>query len=361
MSKITPQPGIMEIALYEGGQSHVEGVTNVLKLSSNENPYGPSPKVTAAIAAAAAEVHRYPNTDHLPLRQAIGEVHGLDPAQIICGVGSDEVLQFLCQAYAGPGDEVLHTEHGFAMYPILAHAVGATPVVATERERVTDVDALLAACTERTRLVFIANPNNPTGTMIGGNEVARLADGLPEGAILVLDGAYAEFAPGYDGGVSLIEGRDNVFMTRTFSKLYGLGGLRIGWGYGPKPIIDVLARIRQPFNLSEVQMAAAIAALRDREYTAHCVAENARLRVWLAEQLATLGVPSDTSLTNFVLARFANTAEAEAVDMHLKSRGVIVRRVASYGLPHCLRITVGDEAGCARVIDGIRSFREGRA
>ena len=361
MTKITPQPGIMDIALYEGGQSHVEGVSDILKLSSNENPFGPSPKAKAAIAAAAAEVHRYPNTDHAPLREAIGEVHGLDPERIICGVGSDEVLQFLCQAYAGPGDEVLHTKHGFAMYRILGLAAGATPVEAPERERVTDVDALLAACTERTRLVFIANPNNPTGTMIGGNELARLADGLPEGAILVLDGAYAEFVDGYDGGVSLVDARDNVFMTRTFSKLYGLGGLRIGWGYGPKAIIDVLARIRQPFNLSEIQMSAAIAAIRDRDYTERCLAENARLRVWLSEQLAALGISSDTSLTNFVLARFTDRAEAEAVDDFLKSRGVIVRRVAGYGLPNCLRITVGDATGCQRVIDGIRAFQEARA
>ncbi len=361
MPTITPQPGIMDIALYEGGQSHVDGVSDILKLSSNENPFGPSPKAKQAISEAVSEVHRYPNTDHAPLREAIGEVHGLDPERIICGVGSDEILQFLCQAYAGPGDEVVHTEHGFAMYRILGLAAGATPVEAPERERVTDVDALLAVCTERTKLVFIANPNNPTGTMIGGNDMARLADGIPEGAILVLDGAYAEFVDGYDGGVSLVDARDNVIMTRTFSKLYGLGGLRIGWGYGPKEIIDVLKRIRQPFNLSEIQMAAAIAAIRDRDYAARCVAENARMRVWLSEQLAALGIPSDTSLANFVLARFADQQEAEAVDAHLKSCGVIVRRVAGYGLPNCLRITVGDEAGCQRVIDGIRSFQESRA
>ncbi|MFV0335689.1 MAG: histidinol-phosphate transaminase [Tropicimonas sp.] len=360
MTQITPQPGILDIALYEGGQSRIEGVSDILKLSSNENPFGPSPDVRAAIAGAIADVHRYPNTDHAPLRETIGAVHGLDPARIICGVGSDEVLQFLAQAYAGPGDEVLHTEHGFAMYPILAHAVGATPVEVPERERVTDVDALLAACTERTKLVFIANPNNPTGTMIGAQEVERLAAGLPEGALLVLDGAYAEFVDGFDGGAGLVDRRDNVFMTRTFSKLYGLGGLRIGWGYGPKAIIDVLMRIRQPFNLSQVQMEAAIAAMRDRDHAARCVAENARLRVWLRRELAGLGIPSDPSFGNFLLARFADRTEAEAADDHLKSRGVIVRRVGGYGLPHCLRITVGDEAGCARVADGLRSFREGR-
>ncbi len=361
MTQITPQPGIMDIALYESGESHVEGVSDILKLSANENPFGPSPRAKEAIAASIAQVSRYPNTDHAPLRAAIGEVHGLDPARIICGVGSDEIITFLCQAYAGPGDEVLHTEHGFAMYPISARAAGATPVVARERERVTDVDALLAACTERTKLVFIANPNNPTGTMIGGNEMARLADGLPDGAILVIDGAYAEFVSGYDGGIGLATQRDNVFMTRTFSKLYGLGGLRIGWGYGPKAIIDVLNRIRGPFNLSELQMAAAEAAVRDRDYAERCMAENARMRVWLSEQLAALGIPSDTSLANFVLARFADKAEAEAVDKHLRSLGVIVRRVAGYGLPNCLRMTVGDEAGCKRLIDGVRSFQETRS
>ncbi|WP_116131467.1 histidinol-phosphate transaminase [Tropicimonas sp. IMCC34043] len=357
MTAIKPQPGILEIALYQGGQSRIEGVEDVLKLSSNENPFGASPKTKQAIADAIAEVHRYPNTDHGPLRQAIGEVHGLDPDRIICGVGSDEVIQFLCQAYAGPGDEVLHTEHGFAMYRISALAAGATPVEVRERERVTDVDALLDAVTPQTRLVFIANPNNPTGTMIGGNEVARLAAGLPEGAILVLDGAYAEFVEGFDGGAALVDARDNVFMTRTFSKLYGLGGLRIGWGYGPRAIIDVLNRIRQPFNLSELQMAAAIAAVQDRDWAERCRIENARMRVWLAEELAALGVASDTSLANFVLARFADAAEAEAADAHLKSLGVIVRRVAGYKLPNCLRITVGDEAGCRRVVEGVKSFR----
>ncbi|RYH09270.1 histidinol-phosphate transaminase [Tropicimonas sp. IMCC6043] len=360
MTKITPQPGIMEIALYEAGEARVEGVRDILKLSANENPFGPSPDAKEAIAATIGQVHRYPNTDHGPLRRAIGEIHGLDPERIICGVGSDEIITFLCQAFAGPGDEVLHTEHGFAMYPISARAAGATPVVAKERERVADVDALLAACTERTKLVFLANPNNPTGTMIGGNEMTRLADGLPEGAILVIDAAYAEFVGEYDGGAGLATTRDNVVMTRTFSKLYGLGGLRIGWGYGPKPIIDVLNRIRGPFNLSEMQMAAAEAALRDRSWAERCITENTRLRAWLSHELAALGIPSDTSCANFILARFADRAEAEAVDLHLKSLGVIVRRVAGYGLPQCLRITVGDEAGCKRVVDGIRSFQEGR-
>ena len=221
---IRPQPGILDIALYRGRGGHVAGVANALKLSSNENPFGPSDKAKEAFSRSVHQLHRYPNTDHAALRSAIAEVHGLDAGRVICGVGSDEIIHFLCQAYAGPGDEVLFTEHGFLMYRISAMAAGATPVEVPERERTTDVDALLAACTKRTRLVFIANPNNPTGTMIRSAEVARLADGLPPQAILVLDGAYAEYVDGYRWRLALIETRENVVMTRTFSKIYGLGG-----------------------------------------------------------------------------------------------------------------------------------------
>jgi histidinol-phosphate aminotransferase len=357
MTKITPQPGIMKIDLYVGGEAHVKGVTEVVKLSSNENPFGPGDKAREAFSRSAQTLHRYPSTDHGPLRAAIGEVHGLDPERIICGVGSDEIITFLCQAYAGRGDEVLYTEHGFGMYKISALAAGATPVEVKERERVTDVDALLAGATERTRLVFIANPNNPTGTMIGENEFARLADGLPDGAILVLDGAYAEYVEGFDGGAGLVEGRDNVVMTRTFSKLYGLGGLRVGWGYGPRAIIDVLNRVRGPFNLSGPALATAEAAVRDQAWAGKCRDENTRLRAWLAKVLADHGVPSDTSFANFILARFASREEAEACDEFLKSQGLIVRRVAGYNLPQCLRITIGDEASCARVAQAVGQFK----
>ncbi|MWD26630.1 histidinol-phosphate transaminase [Aquicoccus sp. SCR17] len=359
--QIEPQPGIMEIALYQGGQSHVDGVTNVVKLSSNENPFGPSEATLEAYRRAAYELHRYPSSDHAALREAIAEVHGLDPARIICGAGSDEVIAFLCQCYAGPGTEVIHTEHGFAMYRISALAAGATPVEVKERERVTDVDAILAAVTDATRLVFIANPNNPTGTMIGEAEVARLADALPPHVLLVLDGAYAEYVEGFDGGAALVDARENVVMTRTFSKLYGLGGLRIGWGYGPAAVIDVLNRVRGPFNLSSAALAAAEAAVRDRAYAERCREENARLRQWLAEALAGHGVPCDTSMANFILARFADADEAEACDAYLKSQGLIVRKVGGYNLPHCLRITVGDESSCRQVAHAIGRFKAGAA
>ena len=354
---IRPQPGILEIAPYVAGKAGGTGQQNVVKLSSNENPFGPSDKAKEAYLKTVHDLHRYPSTDHAALRAAIAEVHGLDAARVICGVGSDEILQFIAQAYAGPRDEVVFTEHGFLMYRILAHAVGATPIEVKERERVTDVDAILAACGPRTKLVFIANPNNPTGTMISAAEVERLAAGLPKQALLVLDGAYAEYVEGFDAGLSLVEARSNVFMTRTFSKIYGLGGLRVGWGYGPAEVIDVLNRIRQPFNLSPGQMEAAEAAVRDQDYVAKCRAENARMRGWLASALAELGVPSDVSSGNFVLARFASPEEAEACDSFLQAQGLIVRRVAGYNLPACLRITVGDEASCRRVAHAVAQFK----
>lgn len=356
-SQISAQPGIMQIAPYEGGKATLSGVDNVIKLSSNENPLGASEIAIEAVLRAARTMHRYPSTDHRSLRDAIGAAHGLDPDRVICGAGSDEIIAFLCQAFAGPGDEVVYTEHGFAMYRISALAAGATPVEVPERDRVTDVDAILAGCTDRTRLVFIANPNNPTGTMIGEAEVARLAEGLPPKVLLVLDGAYAEYVDGFDAGAALVEARDNVVMTRTFSKLYGLGGMRIGWGYGPSAIIDVLNRIRGPFNLSATALAAAEAAIGDTDYVTHCRAENAKWRAWLADALAASGVPSDTSCANFILARFSDQHEAESCDEYLQSQGLIVRRVAGYKLPNALRITVGDEIACRRVASAIATFK----
>jgi histidinol-phosphate aminotransferase len=244
------------------------------------------------------------------------------------------------------------------MYKIASLAAGAKPVVAKERERTTDVDAVLAAVTPKTRIVFIANPNNPTGTMIGGNELRRLADALPKSVLLVLDSAYAEFEPDHDGGASLIaEGRKNIVMTRTFSKLFGLGGVRVGWAYAHPDIIDAIMRIRGPFNLSEPQQAAAIAALADEDHIERTLSETARLRVWLAKALAEVGVPSDPSHANFILARFKDAAEAEACDAFLQKEGLIVRGVASYGLPHCLRITIGDEASCRRVAHAVAQFK----
>ncbi|WP_295043911.1 histidinol-phosphate transaminase [uncultured Paracoccus sp.] len=360
MTQITPQPGIMDIALYVSGESKLAGHDRVLKLSSNENPLGCSDKARAAYVAAASDLHRYPNTDHAPLRRAIAEIHGLDPDRIICGVGSDEVLQFVVQAFAGTGDEVITTQHGFSMYPILARMVGAVPVTVPEAERRVDVDAILDAVTDRTRVVFIANPANPTGTMLTPDEVQRLAEGLPPAALLVHDGAYTEFAAGADGGAGLVDRHPNVIMTRTFSKIHGLGGLRIGWGYAARDIIDVLNRIRQPFNLSNAQMAAAEAAIRDTAFRDHCADLNARMRDRLRNSLIQMGVGCDESFANFVLARFADPATAESADAALRADGILVRRVAGYGLPAALRITVGDEDGVTRVIDTLGRFMADR-
>ncbi|MFQ5623570.1 MAG: histidinol-phosphate transaminase [Paracoccaceae bacterium] len=356
--EITPKPGILEISPYVGGDSSLASGNRVTKLSSNENPLGPSPKAVEEYHAAAGDLARYPDGSHADLRAAIAEVNGLDADRVICGAGSDEIISFLCNTYAGAGDEVIHTEHGFGMYRISALAAGATPVEVPEKERTTDVDGLLAACTERTRLVFIANPNNPTGTMIGEAEVARLAGGLPARALLVLDGAYAEYVADFDAGLALVEARDNVVMTRTFSKIYGLAALRVGWGYGPAPVIDALNRVRGPFNLSSAAQAAAQAAVLDTGRTEFCREENARWREWLAGELATAGVPSDPSRANFILARFGDPAQAERCDTWLRRRGVIVRNVAGYKLPHALRITVGDEMACRLVAGAVRDFME---
>ena len=358
---IRPRPGILDIALYVGGESKIAGHAAPLKLSSNENPFGPSPRAIAAFEAAARDLALYPDSGHAPLRRAIGATHGLDPDRVICGAGSDEILTFLAQAYAGEGDEVIYTEHGFGMYRIVTLAAGATPVEVPERARRVDVDAILAACTARTRLVFFANPANPTGTLVSPEEIARLAENLPPAALLVVDGAYAEFVgPGFDGSAALVEARDNVVMTRTFSKIHGLGGLRIGWGYGPTHVIEALNRVRGPFNLSGPALAAAEAAIRDTAYTEFCFGENTRNRARLAADLRDAGIPCDASEANFVLARFRDAAEAEACDRALRAAGIIVRRVAGYKLPDCLRITVGDAAGCARVAAAVRAFAEAR-
>lgn len=357
---IRPEPGIDQIVLYKGGDSRIAGRDDVLKLSSNENPFGASDAAKTAFAATASELHRYPSSDHAALRGAIAGVYGLDAERIVCGAGSDEVIHWICQTYAGPGREVVHTEHGFSMYRISALAAGATPVSVPEIERRVDVDAVLGAVGDRTGIVFVTNPGNPTTTILSGSELERLADRLPSQVLLVLDAAYCEFSDGFDGGASLVDARENVVMLRTFSKLYGLGGLRVGWGYGPTHVIDNLNRIRGPFNLSTTQQETAIAAVKDQDFANWYIAENGRLRAWLIGELSALGLPADASQTNFVLARFASPDEAEACEAHLRGDGILVRKVGGYGLPDCLRITVGDEAGCARVIASIKGFREGQ-
>lgn len=356
MNQITPQPGIMKIEQYKGGASSVEGVTDIVKLSSNENPFGPGDVAVAMYKRAGHALHRYPSTDHMALRTAIAQAHDLDAERIICGSGSDEIISLLCQAYAGRGTEVIYPEHGFAMYKICTLAAGAQPVPVPEKKRVVDVDAILKAATSKTRLVFIANPANPTGTMVSDKELSRLAANLPEHILLVLDGAYVEYVDGFDGSAKLVDRRENVMMTRTFSKMYGLGGLRVGWGYGPAHVIDVLNRIRAPFNLAEPQLATAQAAIGDQAHVTKCRAENARMRTWLTGALRDLGLGVDESYANFVLARFANPEVTDRCNEHLKKAGLIVRQVGNYGLPNALRISIGDEPSCRRVAHAIGIF-----
>ncbi|MEM7439124.1 MAG: histidinol-phosphate transaminase [Pseudomonadota bacterium] len=356
MAGITPRPGILDIIPYAGGKAHVEGVSNTVKLSSNENPWGASEDAKSAYRAMAGNLHVYPGSDHAELRDAIATVYELDADRIVCSNGSDELIALLCQAYAGAGDEVLSTEHGFSMYGICARACGATPVQAPEKDRHTDVDALLEAATPATKLVFVANPNNPTGTLISAEELGRLADGLPDGCLLVIDGAYAEYLDTYADHLALLDDRENIFMTRTFSKIYGLGALRIGWGYGPAEIVDVLLRIRGPFNVNASALAAGAAAVRDTHYVEKCRAKNAEWRDHLTQGLRDLGVACDASHGNFVLARFADEAQADAANDALAQAGMIVRQVKGYGFPEALRITVGKGADCKRVLAVLREF-----
>ena len=361
MVQLKAKPGIEQINIYQGGLAKLEGVKDVVKLSSNENPFGPSAFAIEAIRKMAFDLHLYPSSDHSALRAAIAANFRISAENIICGVGSDEILSFLCHAYAGPGDEVIHTEHGFALYRICTLAAGAIPIEVAEKERITDVQAIIDACTPRTKIIFIANPNNPTGTMVSLQEITFLADNIPSHILLVLDGAYVDYIEDYDGGAKLVESRENVFMTRTFSKLYGLGGMRVGWGYGHKSVIDNLNRIRGPFNLSSPALVAAEAAVRDQKYIEKCRSENDRLRSWLSKALNEYGITSDPSMGNFILARFENQEEAGNCDEFLKSKGLLVRQVVSYKLPQCLRISIGNEKSCHRVADAMRQFKAGKA
>lgn len=337
---LTPRPGIMQIAPYVGGESSLPGHNRVIKLASNESPLGPSPRAIEAYKALAAELHRYPDGGATRLREAIAAHHGLDAARIVCGAGSDELISLLVRAYAGPGDEVLYSRHGFLMYAISAQTVGATPVAAPERDLTADVDALLARVTPKTRLLFLANPNNPTGSFLPAAEARRLRERLAPNVLLVIDAAYAEYVsrPDYEAGAALVEAFDNVVMTRTFSKIYGLAALRIGWAYCPAAVADLLNRLRGPFNTGAAAQAAAAAALEDRAHAEKAKAHNDRWLPWFRERCQALGLTAYPSLGNFVLVRFPDAEKALAF---LNGRGIIPRRMAAYGLADCLRFTIG--------------------
>lgn len=350
-----PRPGILGIAAYVGGEAHAPGAGRTVRLASNEGAFGPSPAAVAAYRALAEGIHRYPDGGSADLRRAIAEAEGIDAARIVCGAGSDELIQLLARSYAGPGDEVLYSEHGFLMYPIVAKAAGATPVPVPERRLAADIDGILARVTERTRIVFLANPNNPTGALLPSSEIARLHAGLPSSVVLAIDAAYAEYVddPSYASGLDLVDRAENVVVTRTFSKIHALGGLRLGWAYCPAGIADVLNRVRGPFNVSLPAQAAGAAAVRDRAFVAMSKAHNLRARAAFAERLAGLGLTPHPSAANFVLVSFASASkpDAEAARQFLKARGVLVRQMGAYGLPDCLRITIGTDEEMALVGD----------
>jgi histidinol-phosphate aminotransferase len=359
-TKPQPRPGVLDIAPYVPGKSTAPGVAKVFKLSSNETPLGPSPKAIAAYKAAAAKLEDYPDGSVTELRAAIGRAFGLDPQRIVCGAGSDDLLNLLAHAYLRDGDEVIYSAHGFLMYPIYALGHGAKAVAVPEKNLTADIDAILAAVTARTRLVFIANPNNPTGTYVPFDEIKRLQQKLPANVILVLDAAYAEYVQrnDYEAGIELVATSDNVVMTRTFSKIYGLAAVRLGWMYGPAHIVDAINRVRNPFNVNTPAMKAGIAAMEDTAHVETSIAHNTRWLAWLTQEIGKLGLPVTPSVANFVLIHFPESKGRTAADADafLTKRGLVLRRVSGYGLPNALRMTVGTEEANHLVVRALAEF-----
>ena len=357
-----PHPSIAEISAYVAGESTAPGTDRILRLASNEGALGPSPKAVAAYLACANELHRYPDSGQKKLRQALALQHQLNEAQVVCGAGSDELISFLASCYSGPGDEIIYTEHGFLMYPIAARVAGANPVRVPDRGINVDVDAILNAVNDRTRIIFLANPNNPTGTMLPINDVMRLHDKLPLRVLLVIDAAYAEYVDrdDYSSGLELVEKHSNIVVLRTFSKIYGLASLRIGWGYFPLEIAEVLNKVRGPFNIGTAAIEAAVAALEDAEFVQKSRQLNQQVRTKFTEQVQSLGLKIHPSVANFLLVSFSGLAKgkdnAESARLFLKMRGILVRQVKAYGLPDCLRVTVGTEEDMNLVADALRSF-----
>lgn len=361
MTAPQPKPWILDIAPYVPGRSTTDSGAKAIKLSSNENPFGTPAAARAAYAAAVDGLERYPDAGATRLRTAIGAHYGIEPERVIHGTGSDEVLHLAAGAFAGAGDEVIYVRYGFSVYDIAARRVGATPVVAPDRDYATDVDAILACVTPQTRVVFLANPNNPTGTYTSAGEIARLHAALPRDVLLVIDQAYTEYldAADDDGGLELARTQPNVLVTRTFSKIFGLAAERVGWGYGPAAVIDAMHRIRAPFNFSTGAQDAAIAALGATQFLIDCQQHNAKWLAWFEGEMNALGnagVRAVPSKANFSLILFEGAVTAETVYHGLMERGYIVRWLPGQGLPHGLRITIGTENDVRAVADAIRTM-----
>ncbi|MAZ76477.1 MAG: histidinol-phosphate transaminase [Micavibrio sp.] len=349
---------ILDIRPYVPGESKSDSTERLVKLSSNEGAFGPSPKAVKAMQEAATNMHRYPDGDANILRDAIAKKNNIDKKNIICGAGSDEIIMFLCQAFAGEGDEVLHSEHGFLMYSIYAKAAGATPVSAPEKDLIADPQALLDKVTDKTRLIFLANPNNPTGTYWTRQTVVDFHTRLPKNVILVLDSAYAEFVddPDYTAGHDLVKQHNNIVVTRTFSKLYGLGGVRLGWGHASDEIIDILNRIRGPFNANRCAQAAGVAALNDDEFVQQSIEHNKKMLDWVSAELISLGLDVVPSQGNFVIVDFGDEERAEGCRLYLKEQNIFVRQIGGYGLPTYLRISIGLEDEMKLALEAICAY-----
>lgn len=357
---VSPKPGILDITPYVGGRAAVAGVKDAVKLSSNETPLGPSARTIEALAQSSRDIHLYPEGSAKILREAIAQVHGLDSARIVCsGDGSDALLTMLANAYLRPGDEVLFSEHDFIVYKIATLANSAVPIEISDPQLRFDVDAALARVSDKTRILFIANPNNPTGSYISHQEMRRLHAGLPEQALLVIDAAYSEYVRknDYEAGIEMVSNYPNVVMTRTFSKIYGLAGMRIGWTYAPASVCDVLNRIRGPFNVSMMQQHTAAAAVRDRAHVERSIAHNEQWKSYLTAEIRKLGLVVNESVANFVLIQFPQGRKSAAeADAFLSAKGLILRAVDNYGLPDALRLTVGTADANQRVVAALREF-----
>ncbi len=358
-STVKPLSHVLDIEPYLPGDSAVEGVTRVIKMSSNESPLGAGPAAREAAKEAIGELERYPESSARIVREALAERYGLDALRIVCEAGSEQLINLIARCYAGPGDEILYSAHGFVAYKIAALSCGAKPVAAPEKNLTTDVDALLGLVSERTRILFLANPNNPTGTCLPRTEIARLRNELPESVLLVLDGAYAEYVDEetYSAGLDMVnEVPGNVVVLRTFSKIYGLAALRVGWSYSSRALAMALHRLRGVFTVSTIAQRAAVAAVTDMEHENLAREHNARWRPWLNQQLSDLGLTVTDSHGNFVLARFSSQEMATAADFHLRSHGVITRTLREYGLGDCLRITVGLEEHNLVLVNLLKDF-----
>lgn len=339
-------PGVQGLHPYEAGKPVEElerelGISNIVKLASNENPLGPSVMAVAAAQAALAESTRYPDSNGFKLKQALHRHYGVSADRLTLGNGSNDVLELIARAFLSPGDEVVFSEYAFAVYPIVTQACGARAVVTPAHDYGHNLQAMSEAITERTRLLFIANPNNPTGTALMRDELVAFLDSVPEQVIVVLDEAYTEYVTQADfpDGLELLPSYPNLIVTRTFSKAWGLAGLRVGFAAACVAITDLLNRVRQPFNVSHPALAAAEAVLSDRSYLQRSVELNRQGMQQLEEGFKRQGLGFIPSCGNFVTVDMARPAQP--VFEALLREGVIVRPLGPYNMPHHLRISIG--------------------